>query len=93
MKAVLDGASMENREDLHDALTAALHLPDWYGRNLDALRDLLGERSGETEIVVLHGGLFRERLGEYAEAFFAAVGDACEENPALRLTEENEESG
>ena len=29
---------------LHDALAAQLSLPDYYGRNLDALHDILSER-------------------------------------------------
>lgn len=39
--AHLDGARVESVPELHDALAAALALPDWYGRNLDALADCL----------------------------------------------------
>lgn len=40
---LLDAASWHTTEDLHDALAAALAFPAWYGRNLDALDDLLDD--------------------------------------------------
>ena len=41
MNVILDGALILNREMLHDTLSTALRLPEWYGRNLDALYDCL----------------------------------------------------
>ena len=38
---ILDGNNITNRETLHDTLATSLQLPDWYGRNLDALYDCL----------------------------------------------------
>ena len=35
------GAQLTDKEAVHDALSAALALPEWYGRNLDALHDCL----------------------------------------------------
>ena len=37
----LDCRQMEDRERLHDYLAQTLEFPSWYGRNLDALYDLL----------------------------------------------------
>ena len=34
---------MANRDMMHDHLKDAFAFPQWYGRNLDALYDLLGE--------------------------------------------------
>ncbi len=42
----LEGAGIETRADLHEAVAAALVLPDWYGRNLDALADVLHDVDG-----------------------------------------------
>lgn len=42
----LEGARIETRLELHDALAEALVLPDWYGRNLDALADVLDDVAG-----------------------------------------------
>ena len=37
MQLHLNGNDITNREQLHDALSAALELPEWYGRSLDDL--------------------------------------------------------
>lgn len=39
MRFILNGGSIHSREALHQALAAGLHLPEWYGGNLDALHD------------------------------------------------------
>ena len=39
MQIHLNGNDITNREQLHDALSEALELPEWYGRSLDALYD------------------------------------------------------
>lgn len=57
--ALLDGVLTVS--ELHDALVIALHFPDYYGRNLDALNDCL--RDIEPRTVVLWEG-----WGEFAES-------------------------
>lgn len=58
---VLNGRRMDSREALHRELREKLDLPDYYGNNLDALADCLGERR-ERELVVI------EDAGEFMEA-------------------------
>lgn len=41
--AHLDGARAQTKAEVLDALGDLLDLPDWYGRNLDALDDLLDD--------------------------------------------------
>ena len=41
MNLILNGELILNRETLHDILSSKLTLPEWYGRNLDALYDCL----------------------------------------------------
>ncbi|MFT4286848.1 barstar family protein [Nocardioides sp.] len=41
--AYLDGAGVASKDDLWTALAAALGFPDYFGRNLDALWDCLGD--------------------------------------------------
>ena len=43
MRFILNGGSIHSREALHQALAAGLHLPEWYGGNLDALHDCLSQ--------------------------------------------------
>ena len=46
MKVWLDARRMEERGEAHAYLRERLDLPDYYGRNLDALYDCLTEMSG-----------------------------------------------
>ncbi len=39
MKYVLDASRMQTRKEVHDYLKEVLNLPDYYGKNLDALYD------------------------------------------------------
>ena len=41
MTVTLDGRFMTTRDNAHEHLAQQLKLPDWYGRNFDALYDLL----------------------------------------------------
>ena len=52
MQVFLNGNDITNREQLHDALSEALELPEWYGRSLDALYDCLTDLSVPTTIPV-----------------------------------------
>ena len=51
----LDVATVEAKENLFDNLAQALAFPDWFGRNWDALEDVLGDlswRKGDGHVVV-----------------------------------------
>ena len=53
MKRVeLIGAQLTDKEIFHDVLAAKLELPEWYGRNLDALHDCLTELK-DVELVLI----------------------------------------
>ncbi len=41
MEIIIDGTAINSEEDLHDFFAKSLSLPDWYGRNLNALWDVL----------------------------------------------------
>lgn len=42
---VVDNLAMEDKAQLMDQLASAFQLPDWFGRNWDALNDSLAERA------------------------------------------------
>ena len=77
MDAILDGRTIDSRETLHQRLFELLHLPAWYGRNLDALHDCLTELR---EPVTL-----RETLGGYASGFGHVLDDSERENEKLTV--------
>lgn len=81
----LDGQKMLNRRAVHDQLAEQLRLPDYYGRNLDALYDLLTERTAPLRLVVLHRDVLVSWLGDYGRALCRTLEDADRANPDLQV--------
>lgn len=48
---ILNGLDMSDESRMHDSLAECFSFPSYYGRNLDALWDMLTESSEEREIV------------------------------------------
>lgn len=82
---VIDGERMLNRRAAHDHLAEQLSLPDYYGRNLDALYDLLTEREGPVRLVVRHRKTILSWLKEYGAALCQTLEDAGRANPGLEV--------
>ena len=82
----LNGEELQSRDALHDILESALSLPEWYGRNLDALYDCLtGELSEETALTVRNPEAMLSSLGGYGTVFLRMLREAEEENPLLHI--------
>ncbi len=79
---VIDGSAIRDRETFHALLAERLHLPDWYGRNLDALHDCLTDAADVT-LVLRNAGAMTAALGAYGEAALRVFRDAAAENPAF----------
>ena len=84
MTALIDGAVIETREQLHDTLSEQLALPAYYGRNLDALFDCLTDIREDTQLQLVHAEALFAHLGVYADVL-TVLRDACAENPRLRF--------
>lgn len=80
---ILDGNCIINKETLHDTLAASLPLPNWYGRNLDALYDCLTDLQEETMIQILNMDALEAHLGSYAHALDRVLRNASCENPRI----------
>ena len=83
LEIILDGTLMVDRATLHDQLAEKFAFPDYYGRNLDALFDLLTEYPGQVNVVLFHANQLRENLGRYGKAFLETVMDASDRNPGM----------
>lgn len=85
MKVQLDGHLMTDKASLHDQLQEKLCFPEHYGRNLDALYDLLTSLPEPTEID-LHGKeTMLQHLGSYGATFLVTLQEAEEDAPNLTL--------
>ena len=82
---VIDGGMMFTREAAHDYLALRLGFPDYYGRNLDALYDLLTESTAPMTILVTHWAELEQNLGHYAAALLDTLYDAAKENQSLTI--------
>ena len=83
MQIHLNGNDITNREQLHDALSEALELPEWYGRSLDALYDCLTDLSVPTTI---HVENWPEE--DYMQRALAVLRDAADSSHSVALVQE-----
>ena len=79
---ILDFKQFETKEEVHEFLSQTLEFPEYYGRNLDALYDLLSVWSEETAFYLFTSG--RE---EMERGFLAVIRDSAGENRRLRVFE------
>ena len=63
--ARLNGTVLHDRAALHEALAEQFRFPAHYGRNLDALYDLLTERPGAYRVEIENAEALEQRLGGY----------------------------
>lgn len=85
MHVQLDGSLMTDRSAAHDHLQERLSLPEYYGRNLDALFDLLTSLPEATEIDLLEKDTMLKQLGAYGAALLVTLQQAEEAAPNLTL--------
>lgn len=86
MAIMLDGKAMVDRPTAHSHLAQRLDLPTYYGRNLDALYDVLTEIGTDTELILEDPAAVVENLGKYGEALLSTMQEAAEANPNLTIT-------
>lgn len=79
----LSGALLRRRETAMELLGEALELPDWWGRNLDALYDCLTQPGCAARLVV-EGRRDVEETA-FGRRLLRVLEDAAEENPRLEL--------
>jgi ribonuclease inhibitor len=81
----LDGTVLKSKEELHSTISWQLALPDYYGRNLDALWDVLSTWSAPLRIEVTHTDLLKLHLADYVDALLELLHDAVAENRTITL--------
>ncbi len=82
-KIELDARRLRERAAAQAYLQEAFGFPDGYGRNLDALYDMLGEITAAR--IVFCNAALEERYG-YARRVLRVCEDAARENPGLTVT-------
>lgn len=83
---LIDGKTVVGKEQLHERFAAAFDFPDYYGANLDALFDCLGDVNCEAEIRIINAKNLEENIGrDYAENLKSALLDAQNEFPNITV--------
>lgn len=77
-KFVIEGEKITKKAEFFESVSAQIPLPEWFGKNLDALYDvitcdLLPKGNAEAEIVNLKA--LRKNLGSYADALISMLSD------------------
>ena len=81
----LDGEKITSPAELHRAFAEALDLPEYYGKNLDALHDCLTEQEGPVTVIAVNTALLKERLGRKWKPFLRLMDDLRDEEPGFRF--------
>lgn len=85
MQVIIDGRKITDKAMLHAYLKEQCNFPDYYGNNLDALYDVLTERSDALELRVEYASELKEILCGYGEAFLETLEDAAAENEYIKM--------
>lgn len=86
MVVELNGLEMTDRQRTHEYLAEQLQFPDYYGKNLDALYDLLTERKESLEVRFFHSQEMKAQLGAYGSALLQTMQEAENDNLSFILT-------
>lgn len=84
MEYIIDGAKMHTRQEAHAEIARAMGFGEGYGRNLDALWDMLTTTRGRAVLTGAAGML--NALGGYGCRLLRTFYDAAEEHRGFEFT-------
>ena len=79
MEFILDCNEMTDEKTAHEYIASVLGFPAYYGKNLDALFDCLGEMPGDTSVILENVDALYARLGSRGTDIVDVFGDAANE--------------
>lgn len=85
MDFTLDLKDVHTKDQLHLVLINTLPLPEYYGRTLDSLYDVLMEPHEEWNITIKNWENAEDRLGLYYLGFIGELNDAIENGASLKV--------
>jgi ribonuclease inhibitor len=85
-KCVLDGRTIGSMQSFYSEIAGQLHFPEYFGRNLDALWDVLTvDLEGPTEIIWNSSRLSRDMIGKEFEKLVALLKKVEKERGDFKL--------
>lgn len=85
-KIILDGRDYTSKDAFHKDMKKKFDFPDYYGKNLDALWDLLSEKN-DLNIELKHSSDFIKNLGDYGKQIINLFRDLKEEGFTIKIEE------
>lgn len=83
-KIVIDGRFIKHETDVHKYFVKKFRLPDYYGKNLDALWECLNEIDEKTTIVLKNSDKFKKSYSKF-DALLSMLNELKEENKLIRF--------
>ncbi len=84
-KIILDGKCMGDKALAHEYIARMLSFPDYYGANLDALWDCLGQLPRDSSILLINREAMLMSLGDYGRRLANTFVQAALENGLFRF--------
>lgn len=84
MDFTVDLGTVQSKDDLHNILSTTFNFPSYYGRNLDALFDLIMEPHDEWNIVFKNSVAAEQVLGDYFNSLKETFADASDEGSPIK---------
>ena len=84
-KIEINCEAITDRASFHTVLAEALSLPQWYGRNLDALHDCLTDFCEVTYVCLTNWEMAEAALGSYGKAARRVMEQADLDNPNIHI--------
>jgi ribonuclease inhibitor len=84
---LINGKEVKSQDDLHKMIAKQLNFPNNYGKNLDALYDVLStENSGQVVFKIKSVSILKSKIGsDYVDGVIRAITDASADNPKIVL--------
>lgn len=82
---ILDGKYMTSPASAHSYIADTLGFPAYYGKNLDALADCLGELGSNTAVVFINSRSAVSQLGAYGKKLVTVFKDISSEENSFEL--------
>lgn len=82
---IIDGRRFKTKERAHQYLAEKLSFPSYYGKNLDALHDVLTSYGKPTCLRIRYPASITANLGKYGETLLQVLSDAVKANQNIKI--------